>query len=103
VTRKALQTVQHLAEQVPYPAAAASVQAGALAQHAVDLDLIAPATTIAEAITALAQAHPALAGLLDPTINPMWTETPGRPAHGGHAVARVPRSATRVLAWVATG
>jgi hypothetical protein len=74
--RAALRTTATLATEVPREVAAAWVYAGALAQHATAHGLILPAGSTVDTIKALADAHPALAGLADPATNPMWISTP---------------------------
>jgi hypothetical protein len=68
--RAAAAVAAELAVQMPAQAAAAWVHAGALVQHAVGNGLVDERGSLPATLTALAEAHPVLAGLADPQVNP---------------------------------
>lgn len=73
LARDAQHATTALAHTIPHQTAAAWVHTTALARHATALGLIHDHGRTVDTIKALADSHPALAGLVDPAVNPAFT------------------------------
>lgn len=71
--RAATAVAAELTARMPAQAAAAWVHAGALTQHAIGNGLVNEQGSLPATLAALAEAHPALAGLAEPQVNPALT------------------------------